>query len=36
VAAASHGDPVGRFGQLLRQAGESARELRELEAACRE
>lgn len=36
MAAASHGDPVGRFGQLLRQGDESARELRELEAACRE
>lgn len=35
AAAASHADPVGRFGQLLTSNDAGARELRELEAACR-
>ncbi len=36
AAAKGHSDPVGRFGQLLAEDGAAARELRELEVACRE
>ncbi len=35
AAAAGHPDSVGRFGQLLTSTDAGARELRELEAACR-
>jgi len=35
AAARGHRDPVGRFGQLLASTDAGARELRELEAACR-